>query len=232
LVQGLKPSSRAAAGLSAEEAAKARLFRFQRDQERYIHAHIVLREILAAYLSVRAADLDFELGCFGKPRLAYPHALKFSLSTGRGMSLVGVSRTQEVGVDLENLRTVPDAMQVAATVFTQCEYNFLARDAEGVRDRSFLRVWTRKEALVKATGQGLLADLKSLDVSGGFVRAMPPCSIDVARWRILDADCGSEHIAAVATERSVKVVRQYLLLGEELWRDLPSSSSGLQDNCC
>lgn len=122
----------------------------------------------------------FELGSHGKPRLAEPRLagdLRFNLSHCRSLVAVAVAREREVGIDVEAVsRTVPSAMDLARRYFSPREADALAaqRD-ESQRQREFLRRWTAKEALVKATGHGLSLGLDQfeVDVEAGRYGLMP-----------------------------------------------------------
>jgi 4'-phosphopantetheinyl transferase len=123
-----------------------RAARFARDQDRrrYLASHVAWREALRSCGGLSA----WVQGAHGKPALAStpPH---FNASRREAAAAIGVSRTHEIGVDVETLRSIDDGPELAALHFTPRERDAVADD-EG-----FLRVWTSKEACMKATGLGL-----------------------------------------------------------------------------
>jgi 4'-phosphopantetheinyl transferase len=150
--------------LSAAEQQRARRFRFERDRRRFIVARARLREELAARLGVRPEQIELEYGENGKPRLA-GRELHFSVSHCDDVALLAFSRHAEVGVDLEAIRPVREAGAIAAQFFSPAER--VRFDALAPRHRllGFLRLWTRKEAFVKALGFGFSLPLERLDLS-------------------------------------------------------------------
>lgn len=125
------------------EATRERAARFVRsaDGRRYLASHAALRGVLGS-------GARWIAGAHGKPALA-DGAMHFSLSRRDGWAAVGMSSTHEIGVDVETLRPIDDAAELA-------QLHFTPREREGVAGaEDFLRVWTRKEACMKATGLGL-----------------------------------------------------------------------------
>lgn len=144
--------------LSDEERARASRFVFDRDRHRYVSAHVALRALLSRRTGVAPADLVFESGAFGKPCLSIAPPCAFNLSDSAGMALVllgGGGDKCEIGVDVELLRSVPDAIPLAQRNFTSDECHSLACIPAHELDLAFLRCWTRKEACLKALGSGL-----------------------------------------------------------------------------
>jgi 4'-phosphopantetheinyl transferase len=152
--------------LSDDEQAKADRYRFEKDRRRAVVRRAALRKILARYTGASPAELKFTYGPHGKPRLDESSAsgYHFNLSFSGELALCAVARSP-LGIDVERERTVENAGLVAKHFFTAAEIALqnAAADANGV----FLRHWTRKEALIKATGTGLSVPLNSFDV-GGF----------------------------------------------------------------
>jgi 4'-phosphopantetheinyl transferase len=143
--------------LSPYEHARAQRFAFDVHRRRYVCAHVALRQLLSARAGVPMTDLQFGFGRYGKPYLCAPHAsLAFNLSDSQDVALIAMSPRIEIGVDVEVLREVPDALDLARAHFTATEQAALAEaERAGARDRGFLTGWTRKEACLKAIGSGL-----------------------------------------------------------------------------
>jgi 4'-phosphopantetheinyl transferase len=150
--------------LSDEECSRAASFRFPADRQRFVAAHIALRQALAEYTGLHHAALHLATGSFGKPSLSGHSRTQFSLSHSRGLALIAVGGRGPLGADVELLRPVPDAAMLAAEHFTRREQEALAALPSHERDRAFLTCWTRKEACLKAIGVGLLLSPQSFEV--------------------------------------------------------------------
>ena len=150
--------------LSSAERARAAKFKFERDRRRFIVARARLREELAARLGVSARQVEFAYGDNGKPRLAN-QALQFSVSHCDDVALFAFSPDAEVGVDIEAIRPVREADAIAVQFFSPLEHAGYAALAPRDRLLGFFRVWTRKEAYVKALGVGFSMALERFDLS-------------------------------------------------------------------
>lgn len=150
--------------LSDAERERAARFRFERDRRRFIVARARLREELAARLGVSAGQVEFAYGENGKPRLAN-QALQFSVSHCDDVALFAFSPDAEVGVDVEAIRQVREADAIAIQFFSPLEHAGYAALAPRDRLLGFLRVWTRKEAYIKALGVGFSMALEHFDLS-------------------------------------------------------------------
>lgn len=153
----------ALAKLSADEVARARRFVFERDRHRFIAAHAALRQLLGQHSGQAGERLRFVAGRFGKPALASAD-LHFNLSHSHGIGLVALSSRNELGVDVEVLRPMPDALALAAAYFSPAEQAALTACPVAQRDRAFFVCWTRKEACLKAVGIGLDLATDGFDV--------------------------------------------------------------------
>ncbi len=130
--------------LSEQERTRAAAFRFDHHRSSYIFHHTALRRLLGGYLGRPPESLDFRYGEKGKPELAPPwQGLHFNLSHSGGAGLYGFSRSTRLGVDIEHIRPVTYAAEIAE--------RYLKEPAGD----DFLRLWTRREAAVKAAGIGL-----------------------------------------------------------------------------
>ncbi|MDQ1069078.1 4'-phosphopantetheinyl transferase family protein [Streptomyces canus] len=146
--------------LSAGEVERADRCRFENDRRRFIIAHGALRLILAGCLDVPPEELRLERGRHGKPRLAGSSELRFNLSHFGELALVAVTLHREVGVDVDRLRPGLPVEPFAERFFPASDARFVAA-AAGPAERAerFLRLWTRKEAVVKAAGARLAQGL-------------------------------------------------------------------------
>ena len=153
-------------------------------------AHAALHAILRAHT---AAPLDFARRERGKPYLPHSPALKFNLSHSHGMALVGVALDVEIGVDIERLRPLAEHQAIAERFFPPSEARALAAAPEREREREFFRRWTRIEAMLKATGEGLYGAGSEL---GG-------------EWTVQEVDAGEGFAAAVAAARAGMTVHTH-----------------------
>jgi 4'-phosphopantetheinyl transferase len=155
--------------LSDQERDRARRFRFDHLQQHYTIAHGALRVLLGRYLSVAPDRLRFGEGSHGKPQLIMPSgppaAVRFNLSHSTDLAVVAVAADRDVGVDIEALRPVPEMEEIARRYFSDREAIDLMQSAGDAREQNFFRIWTRKEAFIKAIGEGLSCPLDSFAVS-------------------------------------------------------------------
>jgi 4'-phosphopantetheinyl transferase len=175
---------------------------------------------LAAYLGVAPGDLRLGRGAFGKPALEGPHAgLSFSWSHTGEMALLGVAwELPELGVDIERDRPRPRLLDIAGRYFAPAEAAWLAGQSLEHRQTSFLRLWTAKEAVLKAHGQGLSYGLHRVGfswndapVASRFEGELAPAS----RWNLMEPDVGPGLHAHVAWSDVVRPRRVVLPGGGE-----------------
>jgi 4'-phosphopantetheinyl transferase len=154
--------------LSPEEKQRAARFLRPDDQARYIVTHGILRQLLSRYLSVAPAMLGFSMSAFGKPALTQrtgERPLSFNLAHSGDVILYVVASGRRVGVDVEAIRTDLDIMELAQRQFSLQETNALKVILPPERTEAFFRCWTRKEAYVKARGEGLSFPLDKFTVT-------------------------------------------------------------------
>lgn len=193
--------------LDADERARAARFAFDRLRRRYRAAHVALRRLLARCDGSDPAALRFEHGAHGKPRLAgRADAPSFNLSDSDDIALIALAPDGEVGVDVERLRPIADATELAAIHFCAREADWVAATAAAERDRAFLRVWVVKEACLKALGTGLSLPAASFDGGPRDERPAPDewqrVAIDTPGGRaaldVTEIDAGPDCVAALA----------------------------------
>jgi 4'-phosphopantetheinyl transferase len=144
--------------VSAEEKIKAGRFRFSRDQHRYVISHGLLRTILGAYVEEGPSELIFEKTNSGKPFLATKTRkgrIQFNMTHSEDVVCYIMSRENEVGIDIEYVKPNFDWYSIAKVYFTFHEMSLLESLPGDEQIRTFFTLWTRKEALLKATGEGL-----------------------------------------------------------------------------
>lgn len=157
--------------LSNEERERAARFHFQADRDRAIVARGGLRQILSTHIGIQPQGLVFQKGAHGKPSVlesAIP--IEFNISHAGDCVLIGITMKDECGVDIEQLRSRVSEEAIAERFFCPREVEWLKRTGIG-----FVRLWTMKEAIVKAVGQGLsipLSDVDVTDIAEGNVSAI------------------------------------------------------------
>jgi 4'-phosphopantetheinyl transferase len=154
--------------LSAEEKNRAAGFHFPADRQRFAASRALLRMILSGYLSVDPSTIAFAYSSKEKPSLAEPRAasgLKFNLSHSGGVALFAFAREREIGVDIEQIRSTSDLDGIARRFFSVAEQQQFFAFPPEEKTGAFFRCWTRKEAYIKATGDGLSLPLSQFDVS-------------------------------------------------------------------
>jgi 4'-phosphopantetheinyl transferase len=150
--------------LSAEEEARAAHFAFERDRARYFATHRALRRLLATQAGLDPRRMRFFTGPYGKPALDGAPRCRFSIADCDDVALIGIVHGDEdVGVDVERVRPVPDRFDLAASLFTPVEQAELKDVPPPRRDVAFLRGWTRKEACMKAIGSGLAMEARQVE---------------------------------------------------------------------
>jgi len=167
--------------LSDAERERADRFRFAHHRRRFIVARARLREFLAARLGVHPERVELEHGANGKPWLAprFAHTgWRFNVSHCDDVAVYAFSQGKDVGVDVEAIRPVQEADAIAAQFFSDGEREAYAALSPRRRVLGFLRLWTRKEAFVKALGAGFSMPPESVDLSsapsGWSVRSFFP----------------------------------------------------------
>jgi len=194
------PSALTGDVLSADERVRVAGFHFARDQRRFVLCRAFLRQVLATYLEMPPQDISLKLGPNGKPELANGDAnLQFNLSHSGEHCIVAVADGVGVGVDIEDTRDVPDLALLIRTVLGPNEISVVEASPDHARSAIFLRFWTRKEAIAKATGAGLDNALIELTTTQTHGEAFwPVLGADRRRIAWRDIPDGGPTIAAVA----------------------------------
>ncbi len=168
-----------------------------------------LRRILGGYLSCDPRDVDYRVSPRGKPEVVTPvedeadPPLRLSTSSSRALALVGVTRGRDLGVDIEHVRALPDLDAVARTVFSHAERADYEALPPGERTAGFFHGWTRKEAWLKARGEGLIGNLAGFDVTlspgaAPRVRRVAGDPDEPRAWTLAACEPGDGYVGAVA----------------------------------
>jgi 4'-phosphopantetheinyl transferase len=154
--------------LSSDEQVRADRFRFEQERQRFIVGRGILRIILGRYLNSPPEKIEFAYHARGKPFLSdglLPPGLRFNLSHSEEMALLAVVQNREVGIDIEYLRPSLEVDKLASQFFSPAERAELVALPSYKKLRSFFSGWTRKEAYLKARGEGMTYPLDQFTVS-------------------------------------------------------------------
>lgn len=157
-----------AATLSASERKRAGRFHFERHRNRFMAGRGLLRMLLGRYLQTAPERIQFTYGPQGKPALAGPFAqagLEFNMAHTQDLALFAVTRAGPVGIDVEEVRSLADAEELVARFFSGRESAAFRKLPEEQKPPAFFNLWTRKEAWLKATGEGIVHSLHRVEVS-------------------------------------------------------------------
>lgn len=155
--------------LSIDELARANRFHFPEHKKRFIAARGILRQLLGNYMQISPDKLKFEYGYQGKPRLATSmgnSSLQFNVSHSFKYALYGFANHHLVGIDIEFLREMKDPVELAKRFFSNREYQLIVDlTNKEQQQKFFFKLWTAKEAYLKALGTGLSSSLTDIEIS-------------------------------------------------------------------
>ncbi len=196
--------------LNEGEKEKAGSFKLTMMRNRFIAVRGLLRQTLASYLATSPADLQFETGEFGKPRLAC-NSLYFNLSHTKDKLLIAVADFPDIGIDLEIVQPRPSLDKLAERVFSDSELHAWRQIRSEDRLACFYRLWTKKEAFVKAVGRGIALGLELCEFElgeGGQLLAIPNEYGSAADWLVSELDISPDASAALVTPKCTFELRQ------------------------
>jgi len=154
--------------LCADENRRAERFYFDCDRKHFIVGRGILRTILGQYLGIEPSQVQFCYGSRGKPALTQTCGgdwLRFNLSHSQELVLYAIAREREIGIDIEHIRPMPEAEQIVERFFSVRENAVFRALLPSQKQAAFFNCWTRKEAYIKALGDGLALPLDQFDVS-------------------------------------------------------------------
>lgn len=194
--------------LNEDERSRADRFYFSRDRRRFIVARGILRSLVGRYLGSTPERISLSYGVHRKPALRFesgPDAIRFNLSHSHGIALYALTRGREVGVDLELVRGDLKSDQIAEQFFSPNEILALRALPPTLRQYAFFLCWTRKEAYIKARGEGLTMPLDQFDVSlipgePAALLSTRPDSDEALKWSLRNLTPASGYAAALAVE--------------------------------
>jgi len=193
--------------LSQDERMRAARFHFERDRRRFIIGRGTLRMLLSLYLDMEPDQLKFHYGTYGKPYLdqAGDSAIKFNLAHSQELAVYAVTLGREIGIDVEYIKHIPEMEDIAARFFSKRENAVLKSLPTDQKQDAFYNCWTRKEAYIKAIGEGLSHPLDQFDVSltpgepARLLRVEGDME-EVSRWQLKALTPAPGYVAALAVE--------------------------------
>jgi 4'-phosphopantetheinyl transferase len=190
--------------LSPAEQVRAARFGTDLLRQRWIVGRATLRLLLASALGIDPAAVPLQRGVRGRPEVAGPRTLDFNVSHTRDIALIaiahGLAPAARIGVDVERVDRIVNADGLARKFLTARERDALAPLEADARRRDFLRLWTCKEAMSKATGDALMAPFREIDVAteNGLRLAAGPSPYTPQDWRLFAADDAADLLATIA----------------------------------
>jgi 4'-phosphopantetheinyl transferase len=196
--------------LSVDEIERASRFRFERDRLHFTVARGILRRMLGTLLEIDASRVRFRYSGYGKPSLSGEFdssRLKFNISHSGGRLLMAFAIGRDIGVDIEHIRPDFASYDIAERFFSASEVQRLRSLPSALLTEAFFNCWTRKEAYIKAIGEGLSCPLDKFDVSlapGEPARLLATRvqGLSADRWVMRTLDVGEFYKAAMVVERA------------------------------
>lgn len=154
--------------LSSDEQTRAEGFKFFEDRNRYVIRRGLLRQILGRYLGRAPSAIEFKQGAHGKPEIKRDYRsapVFFNTSHSSGIAVFAFTPTCPIGIDVERLLEIPEIEAIASHFFTPRENQILMNLPVRFRLQAFYNCWTRKEAVLKATGEGIAENLPNVEIT-------------------------------------------------------------------
>jgi 4'-phosphopantetheinyl transferase len=197
--------------LTPDEAVRAARFRFEHLQRAFILKRGALRILLGRYLDTAPESIQFAYNANGKPSLSRPAPVRFNTSHSGGIALFAFTLESEIGVDVEQIRRLQGIREIAGRFFCREEATELMALPAVHREAAFFRCWTRKEAYVKAVGEGLSVPLDAFRVT---LRPGEPArlvhrdrdTVAAESWTLNDLQLPPQYAAALAYRDAARPV--------------------------
>ncbi len=205
--------------LNAQEQARADRIRIAKPRRQFIVARSLLRRLVGGYLDMRPTDVELTFGERGKPAVidaVNPGNLRFNLSHSHERVIYALTREQEIGVDIEQVRERVRCEDLAQRYFAPGEVDVLMSLPVDQRRRAFFTCWTRKEAIVKAKGTGLGLPLNQFDVA--FAPQQPPALLrtrwdpaEAGQWHLYNLDIEDDYAGALAVRGEPVQIESFVI---------------------
>jgi len=194
--------------LAPDELARAARFRFASNRDEFIVSRGTLRWLLGRYMNCQPEKLHFTYSQYGRPQLegsAFGECVEFNISHSGDLAVLAFRRTRRIGIDIEQIRTDFSTAEIAERFFSFAEREALRALPLEHRHVGFFTCWTRKEAFIKALGEGLSHPLDHFDVSlspgqPAALLATRPDAREARCWSLCDISVPAGYAGALATE--------------------------------
>ena len=196
--------------LSADEIIKADRYKFRYLRDNYISCRGFLRNVLSGYTGKDPSDIIFSYSEFGKPYLNQSN-IKFNVSHSGKLGLIAVDLNDELGIDIEMKRNIPDIYAISERYFSHDEISELRKTCENELTNSFLRCWTRKESFLKALGCGLQYPLKNFTVTvkadeEPVIREILNDTEEAVNWKLYNLNTEKNYFASLSVRNLQKII--------------------------
>ena len=198
--------------LSPDEKNRAQKFRFAKDSRNFITARGILRSLIGKYLEINPAEISFQYSEFGKPSIADNNYLHFNISHSQNIALFAFTKKFNIGVDVEFVNPDIEVKDIATNFFSTNEIMNLLALPEKQQTLGFFNCWTRKEAFIKAVGEGLSFPLDKFEVSLEPDKPAKLLATDwdpkaVSKWSIYSMSPGANFVGSLVIEGFVEKVK-------------------------
>jgi 4'-phosphopantetheinyl transferase len=200
--------------LADDEINRAQNFHFSYDRDRFVAVRGLLRILLTFYIQIPPEQIKFCYSSRGKPTLASNQnstILNFNISHSRELALLAFTYNETIGIDVEYIRPEIVREQIAERFFSVQEAATLRALPDNLQPMAFFNCWTRKEAFIKATGEGLSRPLDQFSVS--LAPGEPAKLLDIqgepqelSNWHVQELDVGPDYGAALVVKKPVKQI--------------------------
>ncbi len=190
--------------------ARMERFRFEKPRQQFIASRGMLRAVLAGYVDQAAEEITLTFGKRGKPGLVEGE-LQFNLTHSEDVLLLGITKGRRIGVDVEFVHPLEDMLMMARQNFSAYEQHVLFTLPEDQQEQAFFNCWTRKEAYIKATGDGFSMPLRNFDVTmipGEAARMLRAEGVDPERWTLHHLEPYTGYVGAICVEGAVASIEQ------------------------
>lgn len=200
--------------LNEKEQQRAKRFKFAKHQHAFIAGRGQLRILLSQYLECDPKAVEFEYNQYGKPQIKNNSHLQFNLSHSEGVALCAVTLNNAIGVDIEYMGNDHDIIAIADRYFSTRESNELHGLQGAEKIQGFYNAWTRKEAFLKAYGQGLSYSLKNVEVTiipeqDAKILALHHAQLNAKDWYMQALHPIKNYAAAVVVQGEVQQVNLF-----------------------
>jgi 4'-phosphopantetheinyl transferase len=206
--------------LSDTEKKRHAAFHFDKHRAEYALSHAILRLALSEYAHAKPREWQFLTGQWGKPEIAsqtLDAPLWFNLSHTDGFVVCVAGRVRQLGVDVENMSRKTSRQELAKRFFAPSEYEYLRTLPSSLQREAFFRIWTLKEAYIKAEGKGLSIPLDSFQFrfsSGNpaTVALESTAESNPHAWSFFELQPGPDHRISIAVKNPEQGALQVLCL--------------------